>query len=385
MAIQTIKVGIIGANPDRGWGSGVHAPVVQSLPGFELVAVGTSRKESAERSAQCLGVQHAFTSVEDMAAHPEVDLVSICVLAPYHHDIAMTVLRAGKHVYCEWPLAIDTARATAMRDLAVSRGLGNAIGLQLRGTPEVRHMRDLIGDGYVGEIRSATLHCAIPGIRDMTPASAIEMTTRASGTTTLSIHGGHALDALRVLAGDFASLSAQLLTQYPRITVVETGEVRAKDTPDQVLVQGVTRSGAAIVAHISSVAGAGFGMEIRIQGTDGCLSLVSQSPNPPPMMPFALRGARAGASVQSITIPDDYDCAFIPADLAGTEPYPGVFAPRSTLTGIATLYQRLGDRIRDATAKAADFAAPDFAIAVEMHQLLDAIERAAATGMRQIL
>lgn len=380
MAIEPIRVGIIGANPDRGWGSGVHAPVLQHLRGFDLVAVGTSRIETAERSARRFGARHAFTSVEAMAAHPDVDLIAICVLAPYHHEIAMTVLDAGKHVYCEWPLSTDTTRAIAMRDLAASRGLGNAIGLQLRGNPEIQHMHDLIADGYVGEVRSATLHCAIPGIRDMVPESAAGMTTRAAGTTTLSIHGGHALDALRFLAGDFASLSSQVLTQYPHVTLIETGEVRVKDAPDQVLVQGITRSGAAVTAHISSVAGAGCGMEIRIQGTDGCLVLTSPSANPPPMMRFSLHGAQAGVAVAPIPIPERYDCTAIPRDLVGTEPYPGVQAPRSTLVSIANLYQRLGQRIRGSATMA-----PDFATAVEMHQLLDAIERSSATGERQIM
>lgn len=379
MTDQVIRVGIVGANPDRGWGSGVHRLVLDHLPGFTVTAVATSRKESAEESARRFGIPHAFTDVTEMAAHPEVDLVSICVLAPYHHDVAMQVLAAGKHVYCEWPLSTDTASAITMRDLAVRQGVAHAIGLQMRGSPAIRRLRDLIADGFVGEVLSATLYCAIPGMRDTVPASALAMASRAAGTTTLSIHAGHALDALRFLVGDFQSLSASVLTQFPKVTVIETGAVRDKDAPDQVLVHGVTRTGAAVAAHIGSVASSGFGMELRVHGTEGFLSAVSDSHNPPPMMPLALRGARAGASVEAIAVAEPYDCAALPGDLVA-QPYPGVFAPRQTLVGIANLYARLGEQIRGGPPMT-----PDFGTAVELHRLLDAIDRAAATGARQTI
>lgn len=144
--------------------------------------------------------------------------------------------------------------------------------------------------------------------------------------------------------------------------------------------QGASVSGAAISAHISSVASAGFGMEIRIQGTGGYLAVTSDSPNPPPMMPFTLRGARAGRTVEAIDVPDRYDCTAIPTHLTSTEPYPGIMAPRATLASIANLYERLGNQIRGRGTMT-----PSFTTAVEMHHLLDAIDRASVSGVRQII
>jgi len=51
-----------------------------------------------------------------------VDLVSVCVRVPFHHQLGMAALNAGKHLYCEWPLAATTEQAQQMRDLAVRKG-----------------------------------------------------------------------------------------------------------------------------------------------------------------------------------------------------------------------------------------------------------------------
>jgi predicted dehydrogenase len=62
-----------------------------------------------------------------MVQHPDVHLVSICVRVPSHHQLGMAALNAGKHLYCEWPLAATTEQAQEMRDLAVrQRGAPNS-------------------------------------------------------------------------------------------------------------------------------------------------------------------------------------------------------------------------------------------------------------------
>ena len=58
----TIRVGIVGANPDMGWGSGVHRRVVDRLSGFKLQGVCTTRRETAERAAKAFGAPLFFTA-----------------------------------------------------------------------------------------------------------------------------------------------------------------------------------------------------------------------------------------------------------------------------------------------------------------------------------
>ena len=92
-----------------------------------------------------------------MVQHPEVDLVSICVRVPFHHQLGMAALNAGKHLYCEWPLAATTEQAQQMRDLADRKGVHPMVGLQARGTREFNRVRDLVAEGYVGKVLSCTM------------------------------------------------------------------------------------------------------------------------------------------------------------------------------------------------------------------------------------
>jgi Oxidoreductase family, NAD-binding Rossmann fold len=110
MATEKIRVGIIGANVRNGWGRDAHIPALSALPEFEITAVSTSRQETADETAKHFGIPHAFADPCKMVQHPDVDLVSICVRVPSHHQLGMAALNAGKHLYCEWPLAATTER-----------------------------------------------------------------------------------------------------------------------------------------------------------------------------------------------------------------------------------------------------------------------------------
>jgi predicted dehydrogenase len=111
MAIEKIRVGIIGASMRNGWGRDAHIPALSVLPEFEITAVSTSRQETADETAKHFGIPHAFADPYKMVQHSDVDLVSICVRVPFHHQLGMAALNAGKHLYCEWPLAATTEQA----------------------------------------------------------------------------------------------------------------------------------------------------------------------------------------------------------------------------------------------------------------------------------
>ena len=79
-ASKKIRVGIIGANPDRGWAAQAHIPALKSLPGdFEITALSTSRRESAEAASKQFGVPLAFDNHQQLVNSAEVDAVAITV------------------------------------------------------------------------------------------------------------------------------------------------------------------------------------------------------------------------------------------------------------------------------------------------------------------
>lgn len=371
-----IRVGVVGANSERGWGGAVHIPAIAALPEFVLQAVGTTRADSATASAERFGAKLAFSDTASLVNHPDVDLVVISVKAPDHYAAAMMALEAGKHVFCEWPLAATTAQAVAMRDLAAAKGVKTMVGLQARAAPALMRARDLVNDGYVGRMVAVRLACALPGGGARRSREGLYVIHNRNGASTLAIQGGHAIDALRFVVGDFAGFAAVVDNQFPVVEVIETGETMAKDAPDHVLASGRLRNGASVSISINGGAVAGFGIELTIFGTEGTFSVYQHGGLNFQMSELFLAGAKAGARVLApLEVPVGYDPMLFPADYVGRSPYPGVPLPRATLVNVANLYRRLGHAIvGDAPAE------PGFSTGVALHDILDRLTAASATG-----
>src|SRR5450755_652635 len=140
---QPIRVGIVGASAS-GWAPLSHVPALMLLPQFELAAVCTTRADTAAEAAAKYGAGRAYHDYHEMVKDPDIDLVSVVVKVPSHHDVVMAALNAGKHVYCEWPLGASRGEADAMTELARSKGVLAMVGLQARGDPTLRYLRQLI-------------------------------------------------------------------------------------------------------------------------------------------------------------------------------------------------------------------------------------------------
>jgi predicted dehydrogenase len=112
---------------------------------------------SAEKARAAAGLPRAFTNVAEMVSAPEVDIVSVTVKVPHHLEIVRAALNAGKHVYCEWPLGNGLAEAEELAVLATSKKVLGVVGTQACVAPEIQHLKQLIADGFVGEVLSTTL------------------------------------------------------------------------------------------------------------------------------------------------------------------------------------------------------------------------------------
>src|SRR5262249_58838802 len=98
-----IRVGIVGATVTQGgsgWGQNAHVPALKGLPDYELKAVCTAHEVTAKASAAAFGAERAFYRFGDMAAHPEIDLIAVCVRVPGHHDLVMAGLPAATPRVC---------------------------------------------------------------------------------------------------------------------------------------------------------------------------------------------------------------------------------------------------------------------------------------------
>src|SRR5438132_1518003 len=222
---KRIRVGIIGANPDRGWAAQAHIPALKSLADdFEITALSTSRRESADAASELFGVPFAFDNHKDLVNSAAVDVVAVTVKVPHHLELTTAALGAGKAVYCEWPLGNGLTEAETLAALAKKQGVLAVAGLQARSAPSVAYVRDLIEQGYVGEVLSTSLVGSGMGWGPTVEPFNAYLNDRKNGATMLSIALGHTADALCYCLGEVRELTATMTMRRKTFTIAGTGK-----------------------------------------------------------------------------------------------------------------------------------------------------------------
>jgi len=115
-------------------------------------ACGRNASDLADFARQ-FGWETTETRWEDLVARDDVDLVDICTGNFTHRPIAFAAARAGKHILCEKPLAMDAAEAREMLDAAEVAGVCHMVAFNYRRVPAIVLAKQLIEEGAIGEVR----------------------------------------------------------------------------------------------------------------------------------------------------------------------------------------------------------------------------------------
>lgn len=361
---MTLGVGIVGLSAERGWAAVAHVPALRSVPGIELRAASASSPSSGKAAAEAHGVPIACEDAADLASRPEVDLVVVTVKVPRHAELVGHALRAGKKVLCEWPLGNGTAEAEAMATYAAAREIGAWVGLQAVASPAIRYAADLVAQGAIGEVLSTTVVSSGEEWGPTVRAGNEYLVDATNGATMLTVPFGHASAALALVLGEFAELSAVLATRRPTVRTA-TGSELPMSAPDQIAITGTLSNGAVAAIHVRGGRTAGLRFHWEITGSAGELVLTGRHGH----LQFGLvelHSAKPGEALTPVAVPSEYER--VPGD------------PTSMSYTVAQAYAGLLADLEDHGHRT-----PTFADAVARHRLLDAIERAAATGTRQHL
>lgn len=354
-----IRVGFIGLNPGIHWGATAHIPALKTLPhAFDVVGVANTSLASAKKAADAFKLPHAFENAQALVSSPEVDLVVVTVKVPHHHELVTKALDAGKHVFCEWPLGNGLAEAKELADLAEARGRVAAVGTQMRVAPEVEYLRQLISEGYVGEVLSTTLVGSGGQWGGETDAAHAYLYDRSNGATLLSIPLGHTLAGMHEVLGGIKDLSARMINRRRTAHVTDTGEMISSTSHDQILVHGALESGAAFSIHYRGGVSRGTNLLWEINGTQGDIQVTGATGHAQ-IVQLSIRGARGDARELAPLVP--------PASA-----YQG-WPETSVARNVVRLYALIAQDIRSGTRSA-----PSFRDAVALHETIDAIENSAA-------
>lgn len=199
---KALRVAVIGL----GYAGTTHLESYAGIPGVEVVALAG---KEADRLAE-LGARHGITHLaadwQDVVALDDVDIVSIATPNALHHPIGISALAAGKHVFCEKPLAISTGEARSMVDAARHHDRVLEVAFNHRRRADVQWARRYLSTEGIGHIYHARAswkrRAGIPGL--------------ASWFTSLDLAGGGALIDL----GPHVLDSLLYLMDEPRVVAV---------------------------------------------------------------------------------------------------------------------------------------------------------------------
>ncbi|MGW3851677.1 Gfo/Idh/MocA family protein [Streptomyces fagopyri] len=347
---STIGVGVVGLSATGNWGAVAHWPAIEAVPGVRLRGLTAGSPESTAAAAKRFGVP-GYTSVAEMASREEIDLIAITVRVPEHRRLLEPVLESGKAVLCEWPLARDLTEAEFLRD--AGRPGPRFTGLQGHVSPTTRWVRDLIADGYVGEVLSSSMICSFPGGGVTFTSASAYTADAANGATMMTIPFAHALDMQAVVLGELTAVTATVATVRTQAVNTDTGETIAKTAPDQIAVTGRLPGGAVAGMHFRGGALRTTPFAWEIDGTRGSLRITGDV-GLPMSATLAVEGAHDQEALSPLELPAGYDRF---PELAGTPAH-----------NVAHLYAEVAEAL-----SGRDSAAPTFEYAVELHRSFAAI------------
>jgi predicted dehydrogenase len=145
---DAVRIGVIGA----GQIGTHHLTTYRDIPEAEVVAVADLIPERLEAARQNFGIEHGYSDFAELLARDDIDSVDVCVHNNKHAPVTIAALQAGKHVYCEKPMAGAFRDAEAMAQKAAACGCKLHVQLATLYTAETRAAKRIIEDGHLGHI-----------------------------------------------------------------------------------------------------------------------------------------------------------------------------------------------------------------------------------------
>jgi predicted dehydrogenase len=265
MRKNKLRVGLIGAG---NWAQAAHLPAFADQQDVEVVGVTDANPTRAMALAEEFGIGEQYPDLESMLAQARLDILDIVTSRGMHFEPAMAGIEHDLDILCEKPLGHNLEEARTLYRRARDRGLVMHMGFTFRYSPAVRYMRDLILDGFAGEIfhlqgfeQNALL------VDPETPLPRIGF-SRATDSGALHGYGSHLLDLSRWILGEFDEVIGDMATYVKERPVLDE-EARLKvEVDDSTTVLARFVSGVQGVMQFSKIAmGYPPGVELRIFGS----------------------------------------------------------------------------------------------------------------------
>ncbi len=190
------------------------------VPEVEVVAVAARDPERARQFAKANGVPRVLATYDDLVTDPDVDVIYNPLPNSLHCEWSIRALRAGKHVFCEKPIASNADEAARMAQVADETGLLLVEAFHYRYHPLADRVRALIGGGAIGNLQRVEANFSVP-----IPPDNIRFHWGLAGGATMDL-GCYPLHMIRYFSGMTPRvLSAKARIGPPNIDVAMEAEL----------------------------------------------------------------------------------------------------------------------------------------------------------------
>jgi predicted dehydrogenase len=342
------------------------------LPLRPRMAAICGRDQAAVAAAATrLGWPAWETDWKRLVQRDDVDLVDVCTPGSSHAEISIAALEAGRHVLCEKPLAntVDEARAmAAAAERAATGGVRAMVGFNFRRVPAVALARQLVAAGRLGPVRH--VRAAYLASHALDPELPLAWRHQASeaGSGALGDLGAHAVDLAQHLAGDrIAGVSALTETFVRERPLPGGGGARGPVTVDDAALFIARFGGGALGSFEATRLAAGHteGLTVELNGELGSVVWELGALNELRLFDATEEPATQGFRRIQVT--------------RAEHPYAGAWWPDGHTIGYEHTFTH---EVRDLVQAIADGRDPEptFADGLQVQEVLDAVQRSAASG-----
>ena len=275
MTRERIRIGLIGT----GAMGDMHARAYRMLkavfpdaPEPVLELLGEADDDLAERRGRALGFRRWTGDWRSLVADPGVDLVDITTPVHLHREMALAAIAAGKHVYCEKPLALTGADARALAEAAEAAGVVTAVGFDQLRIPLTQAARDMIERGEIGVVTHFRGIYDTEEYLDPDLPFTWRFAEATAGSGVVHDLAAHTINLAHVLVGEITEVVGMLDIKIPE-RADPTGQRRSVETDDQAGFLVRFANGATGVIEVSRIAtGRKYGARYEVTGSAGAIA-----------------------------------------------------------------------------------------------------------------
>ena len=259
---QNLRFGVIGA----GRIGKLHAEnLATRIPGVEIAAIADVNLVAARELANRLHISSSYDDYHIMLADPTIKAVAICSSTNTHADIMTEAAQAGKHIFCEKPIALDLAHIDAALDAVQIAGVKLQIGFNRRFDPNFHKIRQMVAEGKIGN-----LHILRITSRDPAPPPVSYIKVSGGLFLDMTIHD---FDMARYLSG------SEVLEVYTTAGVMVDSAIGEAGDVDTAVISLRFANGAIGTIDNSRSANYGYDQRVEVFGSGGMLQANNNTPD----------------------------------------------------------------------------------------------------------